>query len=57
MRASEGSIYIYANYFVIAFGALQIFKLSPRQDKTRTVFFISHKENRGKKDDTTYVNS
>ena len=57
MRASEGSIYIYANYFVIAFGALQIFKLSPRQDKTRTVFFISHEENRGKKDDTTYVNS
>ena len=57
MRASEGSIYIYANYFVIAFVALQIFKLSPRQGKTRTVFFISHKENRGKKDDTTYVNS
>ena len=57
MRASEISIYIYANYFVIAFVALQIFKLSPRQDKTRTVFFISHKENRGKEDDTTYVNS
>ena len=57
MRASEGPIYICVNYFVIAFVALQIFKLSPRQDKTRTVFFIPQKENRGKKDGTTYVNS